>query len=195
MDMPFDPWHLWGTTATVVSNQRGAISQQLARVNYARPESWSFFFGARILTLDNTTALNPVSIAVQWDVMLGVGRSSFSTPNLLGPSALATPRTYQPFAFFAWRAIPENTLVGDILNNPRYTTQTRTQPLDDADATSFQTIDSFCAQDIQVSAVVTQSSNIVVQCTLELTAYLAPRVHVRPEWFEEKFRGSENQGS
>lgn len=199
MSFALSPWQMWGTSTIVTSHQRGGQSQQVARVNYGRPETWSFFLGARILTLDNPTALNNVSIAVQWQLVLGLGRDSFQTPTLDGPSGLAIPSTVQPFAFFCWRDIPPNTDPSAVVNNPRYTTQSRTAPLDDSDATSKFPIDWFCAQDIQCSALVTQSSNIIVSCTVELTAFFAPRSHVRPEWYADdegsRFRGQEQGGS
>lgn len=198
-DFALSPWHMWGTSAVVNSTQRGAVSQQLSKIAYGRPESWGFFLGARIVGLTNDTALNNVSIAVQWNLIVGVGRSFFQTPFLAGPGALSVPATSQPFAFMSWRNIPPSTPVDQIPYNPKFTTQSRTAPLDDGDATSAFPIQHFVAEEIQCSAVVTQSSNIIVSCQVELTALFAPLSHIRPEWFADdegqRYRGQEQGGS
>lgn len=199
MSFPLAPWQMWGTSSVVQSNQRGSVSQQLARVNYSRPETWAFFLGARIVGLNNETALNNVSIAVQWQIMIGTGRDVFQTPTLAGPSGLAIPPTVQPFAFMCWRDIPPSTPVDAIPFNPRFTTESRSAPLDDADETSVFPLKWFVAQDIQCTALVTQSSNIIVDCSVELTSFFAPLHHVRPEWFADdeaaRFRGHEQGGT
>lgn len=198
-DFALSPWQMWGTSAIVQSNQRGAVSQQLAKVSYKRPETWAFFLAARIVQLVNTTDLNPVSIAVQWNVISGVGRSFFQTPNLLGGLGFNIPALVQPFAFMCWREIPPNTDVEAIPNNPRFTTESRTNPLDDADETSVFPLKWIVSEDIQCSAIVTQSSNIIVDCSVELTSFFAPLHHVRPEWFADeeaqRFRGHEHEGT
>ena len=51
------------------------------------------------------------------------------------------------------------------------------------------------AQSIRVSAriFVNQGPNMIPTC--EISAQVAPRTHVRPEWFSEEFKGGENEGS
>ncbi len=51
------------------------------------------------------------------------------------------------------------------------------------------------AQDIQCSARLHGNFNPTLTKRLTVSAFFAPNVHIRPEWFERHFRGNENGGT
>src|SRR5438477_7647781 len=78
------PWHLWGSSelVTIDGGAPGAIpsfSQQLAQINYARPDSWRFVFQ---MILTDVGAGNPgaANFFLNWNLTLGLGRSVIRIP-------------------------------------------------------------------------------------------------------------------
>jgi len=193
---------MWGTTATaIVATPGGGLAGggttvQLAKINYARPDTWSFLLSARIVSLESSAN---VVLQASFFVMTGLGRSVFvsPTPNLAA-GFFSSPQT--PFCQFIWRAIPGATLPENIPFNPRWTTETLGSPFDDAAAAvAVQPVCRwFPAQDIQCGVVLGIESAAAAQASVEVGAYFAPRSHMRPEWFGEhgeQFRGNENGGT
>jgi hypothetical protein len=193
MGFPLAPWHMWGTTklVTVAHPSSSALqfqqSTQLAKVNYARPETWAFFFGCEILAAPDA-GLNPVNLLIDFDLILGVGRSSYQASKLPGvPGFCRFGFTY---------STPGSALVG----LQKWTTSVQSPLLDETVAAADQVrafLDTFTAQDIQCSARV---STVAVDAAdtptkVMVTSYFAPRSHIRPEWFKEEFRGEETKGT
>lgn len=189
MSFPLSPWHMWGTsqrlqlTVTNTGTGEGLFSSQLARVSYARPESWNFLFGFRIEGM----TINPVDfvIDVSFDVTVGIGRSVLQIPN---------------FEFFH---IANSGAVATTLPLLVWSTQVRSPArdqvlsavppvMDDPGVTDY-----IVAEDLQCGLRVrTQGTLGVVDC--EAFAFFSPRVHIRPEWFSaegEQFRGKETGGT
>lgn len=194
--MGYPPWLMWGTTAPVTINGPNARSGQLARINYARPETWSFFFAAELVGVNAAPAAD-VFFQVAFDIMPGVGRAAFDTQNT---QALATPPQDLTFALFQFK-LPAGTLPGGNIVTKRWTSTVRSPLLDDNDATSRFDIDHIVAQDIQCQASIVQSTGGPnVQAQFNVSAFFAPRAHVRPEWFSAapndgaRYRGGENKG-
>lgn len=209
--MRLPPWHMWGTSVAVPVRTPGgglagsASSAQLARINYRRPETWSFLLTARILDLRDTSgAPDPADtllVQVTFFVQIGVGRSVFITPQPnLAAGFFSVPQT--PFGQFIWRAIPQNVAPENIPYNPRWVTETFGSPQDDS-----QEIDTrsacrwFPAQDIQAGAIIGINAQDPWEATVEVGAYFAPRTHVRPDWYDDKqvpagrFTGDEKRGT
>jgi len=203
MGFPLAPWHMWGgtrvlvTNAAMITNPADALPAppvQLAKISYARPETWSFFFGARLIGGDTPTTGASV-LTVGFDVIVGIGRSSYSTqqPAALGGFVTA----FHQFVF----SVPIGSPPGTQPSNAKYVTQILAPIVDDTAAAAARLpIQWLPGQDIQVSArildylVGAASSPVTrVQCS----AYFAPRTHVRPEWMAEvpSFRGEEQTGS
>lgn len=195
------PWHMWGGSVEMTIDSVGLDpdhpslnAQQVVRINYKRPETWSFFFGARLLGSTPTTG--GVFIAVVFDLLLGTGRSVFQT---LQPIA-TNPFNTLGFCKLLWSLNP-----GDVpLAQPsKYTTRVNSPPLDDRDATSVQPIEWVGAQDIQVGVRMIVLPVLVPTPFVyraEAHAYFAPRTHVRPDWMQEgppemQFQGSEIGGT
>lgn len=210
---PQPPWHLWGGSETLTFRTAAPgpgvpppliASNQLAKISYRRPENWTFFFGARVIDSPiNTDPINFYYIGVRYDLVLGVGRSSFDTAN---PPIVFTaePLPYgEGFAQFIFPAEPGarasqqpkwTTVVRAPFNidnswdiDPNGADQTYQRPL----------IDSFPAQDIQCRATAYNVQNIPVSSTItvEVSAFFSPRVHARPDWFVKKFAGAETGGT
>ena len=177
---PVAPWHMWGSSQQVSLTQTvagGAPAQtmQLARVNYRRPETWSFWLAARLTGGDVNPGPGALVVEANVQVLFGVGRSIFRSED----------QGQFGFARFLW-SLPALVSPGGNLNNNKYTTRVNSVVLNDVDATSFQPIDHIVAQDIQCWATFSiLSVPVGNSVSAELTAFFAPRVHVRPDWFTE----------
>lgn len=173
--MPLDPWHMWGTSLpyNIIAGSNPGLqgTVQLAKINYARPENWRFLFVAEIkndLLITNT-------ITVQFHIIAGVGRSSslispFATILFSGPVSANT---------IIWRTqvIEPDVSAAAPPPPPTFT-------------------DHIVAQDLQCYATV--SSNAGTNILLIASAYFAPNVHIRPEWYDSdgpQFKGNENNGA
>jgi hypothetical protein len=179
------PWHLWGDTKTIVVPHSIALveeySSQLAKVSYGRPETWDFMFGARIVNLSEP--LDTGEIEVHFDVTIGVGRSHLQM------------LSFEYFMFY-WTALPAP------LNVQKYSAEVlgpnRTDiPIPPATTIPANVISEITAQDIQVQTrlIYTGGAIPVKTATVEVTAFFAPRSHIRPEWFKGEFPGGEDNGT
>jgi hypothetical protein len=165
-------------------------SRQLAKISYRRPETWSFFFGAKILSLSGTAG--PVTLEVAFEIIPGLGRTMFDTT----PPGGAVASSGRGFAFFLFSlSIPFVPVPG----SSKYTTVGRGPAQDDTLPLERPFIDWIPAQDIQCLAGARSTPSVNIQTSIEVTALFAPRSHVRPDWFREmppeKFRGAETDGT
>lgn len=191
---PLAPWHMWGSTVRVstsvdiASGTKGA-NQQLLRVNYKRPETWSFFFGAKLLTANSVGPTMQVIVLI--DLIVGVGRTNFIT------SQQGNQLIMPAFRRFEW-TVAAGVAPATVETNVKYATQGSGPPVNDTDATSVPTIEWIPAEDIQVQIRQFQTGTAGSSATSEVTGWVAPRTHVRPDWFVEKgeqFRGKEIGGT
>jgi hypothetical protein len=203
---PVAPWHMWGNTIRVslplvappAPRTIGSVENvQVAKVEYRRPETWSFFLAGRIIN-GVTSDVDRILIA-QLNLYLGVGRSIFLAKGLLPSAGVGQ----QAFATFRWD-IPAGTVPTETTNASRWTTSVTSPALDDSVATSTHDITWFPSENIQVDAsaqlTVANGSLLDNSIDIELTAYFAPRTHVRPDWFSDddsvpQFPGGEVKGS
>lgn len=187
---PISPWHMWGTSQrvqlvgelTAVSNQP-AKNSQLARVNFRRPETWSFFLSASISATPAASVSSDLDVS--FGIIIGVGRSNVYVPKFVS------------FHF----VVPANAAVPP----PPYEAQkwamsATSPPFDDSSPTVLATGLQFPAQDIQCYANSSYSgtgaSGLIADVTL--SAFFAPATHVRPDWFNEEglqFLGGETGGT
>lgn len=191
--MSLEPWHLWGTTINVELSADGAPSiagQQLARISYKRPETWSFFLAAELLSVSGAPAAD-CRFQVSIDILPGVGRATFDTKN---GAPLFTPPQDLTFCLFNFKLPAGSLPVGNIVTK-RWTTSVRSPLLDDDDPTSRMPIDRIVADNLQVQASITQSTGGPnIGALFALTAFFAPVVHVRPDWVHGQFNGGEIGG-
>lgn len=201
MSDPMPPWHMWGTTvriASIAGSQNSFVSQQVARVNYRRPETWSFFIGAKIVGGQSAATGGIVRIRVNF--LFGVGRSvvdSKQNPD----SILSVGATRDAFALFTWDLSTLGTASPARIHYAnKYTTSVATPPMIDLEEDSRKIIEWIPAQDIQVEAELNHAKvdpedTVIV----EVATYFAPRTHHRPEWhsptLSERFPGAEKGGT
>lgn len=172
------PWHMWGATvqlsaAAVGLTDRNIRSPQVARVNYHRPDTWRFWLGARLTGGNQNLSGITLVASIVIDLIVGVGRSSMDTTED-GNAVGATRIGFAQFNF----AVPNTIIPGQQANNNKYVTSVLSVPMDDLVATSTQLIDHVVAQDIQATARMTYPG----EATGQATCYLAPNVHLRPDW-------------
>lgn len=198
------PWHMWGSsqTLTIVNNGGTRLQSQdvqLAKINYKRPETWRFFFAARIVGADAAVP-GPVAldIAVFYSVTLGVGRDVWRSPTMA--DFLAIQQFFVEFRYI----VPVGVVPGFSNYNWKYTDKGVTPPLDDSNPlTSVHEIDTIVSEDIQcqASVVILQPNHMAPGSTMqvEVAAFFAPNVHVRPDWMgddpERAFMGNETGGT
>lgn len=182
-----DPWRMWGNTQTFdVLQTTTAVPSifggQLVKVAYGRPETWSFFFAARLIETLNV-ADSGVAV-VNFDVTQGVGRSHITIKN------------FESFRF-EWPGDPPSPFPS---GKTKYSTSVVAPDRDDSSTTSVPVdISELVAQDIQISVGIFTGGldyfNNVLK--IEVSAFIAPKAHIRPEWFKRigEFRGNEDNGS
>lgn len=176
-----EPWHQWGSSQTAimlglggVSAPQGVPANQIVQVEYKYPVTWSFNIACRVSYQDpaGAPALNAVFVDLfcQW----GVGRSNFRM---------------DPFARFGFSAVQMQSAI----LSQRVADSVQLEPLDPF--TSFDPpapfqpapniLRTLSAQSIQMGAVLYSTGAQTAGSTIvaEVTAYVAPMTHVRPEWF------------
>lgn len=180
------PWHMWGTTQVGLMTGVALVSSdvqlpQFVRVDYKRPETWTFLFWVQ---LQGATADVPVAVNFDFNVILGVGRSS----------AIIEPFKRVQFP------IAETTAANINAVHPfRFGTRVEVPLLDPAD-TVANLVEYFPAQDITIAGRATSTGSIGAgnELRFEMGAFVAPRSHVRPDWFEGdpsvQFLGAETGG-
>lgn len=184
------PWHMWGNTQTLRATQTagsGLASPpspgQMVRIGYKRPESWHWVLSATILEAPEAAlAGSDVQIDVLWNLTIGIGRA-----------AMVLPR-WEAFRWFwnnpnpapigpAFRLITTSS-VGNRLQDFSGVTHT----------TGLSTVDQLVAQDVQLDAqVILTTSGNGFSCVVECSALWSPKTHIRPEWYEHRFPGGEEQ--
>lgn len=180
---------MWGNTQVLqVPNNIGTVpmpvSGQLARVNYARPETWHWVFATRLLS----GSLPPIPAAfvqvdVYYDITIGIGRS------------MVILEGFERHSFY-WNfplPVPVNQLI--------YSTQVDgPRKVNDAGSALVTAppnpVNQISAQDIQCTcrALCTTSGAALEFATVEVSAHFAPKTHLRPEWHKEEFPGAEDGG-
>jgi hypothetical protein len=193
---------MWGTSqalAPIVQGPGGTVqnaSQQLAKIQYRRPDTWRFMFG---LVLDNVPNAGggTVTVTANIDLIVGIGRSVIRIPAERGPNSVA-PGFAQFITSYTGTQGNGRTL---------WTTATRT-PILNVDPLDIHRplIDMFPAEEIQVSARVYAfggGGNPAIGQPIHVTvhAYLAPISHVRPDWYsdeegdDDRYKGQEQGGT
>ena len=191
------PWHMWGDTQIVEMKSTTTNAQrqttQIARIRYARPETWRWLWGVDLLdgTFAESTQTSTLQVIMQ--VTTGIGRTQMTIE--LGR-----------FTFF-WAGV--GVPVWDPFTNrfgKKWANNNNCPPASDSAPSVVQNMNSFVGQDIQVNVVSLFTSigdgggisGNIVRCAV--TALFAPNVHVRPEWHVRdgdtaQFAGGEHRGS
>lgn len=180
------PWLMWGGSQSfnMQCTSPGMLLQesaQLSQVRYGRPTTWRFFFAATVLGGHTT---NPAPVIVLFNLSMGLGRSTVTIP-----------------AFERYRF---DVGIGNVANQAKFSTSVNGPARDDSlpvppDPTSGPFLENAVgllpAENIQIQAqVLYQASVVGDNIQIEVHSYVAPEVHVRPEWHEGEFPGDENKG-
>lgn len=193
------PWHLWGTSEVVDLPVVGGglpapvTGEQLARVNYKRPETWAFFLFARLVGSTPTVATNPIIVTVNIDVSFGIGRSVFQTEgNIPVGSDLASASSFQQFRFQIGTGSP--------ITGAKYATVGRTPVLDDVAGGAGGVVEKLVFESCQCSFRAIASGVGAQRVQVRVGAFFAPLNHVRPDWFTigsamRAFLGGETGGT
>jgi hypothetical protein len=162
------PWHMWGNQLPVDLVATGVpadvISTQVVNINYGRPETWSWIMWAQVVSDSNPGATGVVQ--VRFNLTAGVGR---------------TRLTMNDFVKFVWTPT---------LPNPTITwTTTTTDP-------ESRILSDLPAQDIILNAncIITGGAAPGTKVSLYVGAMFSPKSHIRPEWYEGRFPGGEDEG-
>lgn len=188
------PWLIWGSDqkmrviANGVTGTTRTTSPQLALIDYARPETWSFFLAMRMESF-GPPELGPgqsFTLDAYFNTTIGLAR---------------TARTF-PLAVLSYVFSFDLNSAGKSPENLIWTTRTRTRfrlPADQSILvpTDWVEIDSFPAQSINCAVEVRASTTSpgIIPIDLTVTAIFAPKSHIRPEWFKDGlYPGGENNG-
>ncbi len=175
------PWLMWASTQNIsFANLVAPVSQplssgaQISRIDYGRPDTWSFFFTAQLIDVQKIG--NPGGVLdLYFNLTLGLGRTSVNLPQ---------------FEHFQWDTTAD---AGKLIYSSEVTAPKRL--ITDA---RDNIVTEFAAQSINVNALATLAISgvgTISLATVAVNAYFAPRTHVRPEWFKDgTFRGDENGG-
>jgi hypothetical protein len=176
---------MWGGLANVQASTLTpafgySTTQQLCRVEYHRPESWRFMFFARLLASENHS---PAIFQVDFNIIPGVGRGSLN---------------FKPFERYRFK-LPIGSL-DPTVNYEKWSTSVigpvRDETLPDPpDVPQPNVVDSFVAQDVQVSFTATVILTVPGDTLqAEVGCLLAPWHHARPDWQMRNFAGEELGG-
>jgi hypothetical protein len=201
---------MWGNTVRLESEASPdpdvvatPISKQLIKVDYRRPDTWSFFIGAG-LTGGSIVAGTGLSVVLQVDLIVGVGRSVFLTQQRGqgDPNDAVDVSNRVAFVEFQW-TVPVGAIPGSQGQNWKYVTDVQSPDVQDAlGVASARSISWIAAQSIQAQCTFLKLATAAGQSvTAECSAFFAPRSHVRPDWYRvdegagAQFRGNEVGGT
>lgn len=177
--MGIAPWLMWGSAQSQTfsidagNTGLGNAGGQIARVDYARPETWSFFLAANVTDFQYFGGGVP-RLTIFYDLTIGLGRSTIAIP---------------AFETYFWDLPAE---VGVL----RYSTEVTAPPRNNADTTQ-NLIREIATQTLNLGyrAQMFVPAGQPATASIEVHGYFAPKNHIRPEWFKDgKFTGGEDTG-
>jgi len=200
------PWLLWGNTQKVNVPPNVGFQKNLntlVRVSYSRPETWHLLLAARLISaVDGNPAADVSSAGAEFTIYTGLGRAMITFPVVTlgwnwgldqsdGPSAPVqlprwTNQLYNDTGQGDSQSLFYDPTTGDLIYRVE---------------TSVGT-DKFVGQDITIVANTYFNTTVVGagDAVLEVSAQVAPSVHVRPDWSRldvseaEQFTGGETGG-
>ena len=188
-----DPWKLWGNTQvrTIAPGSPLRLAPDvntMCQSRYKRPETWHWLFAARIAGGGSpTVGVQQATATINFQLILGIGRSLVKLPFFEGLN----------FSWTGGNPVPPSTIV-------LYTTQTyqaRTFPIV-LPLGSEGVINQVVAESITVVAEANYITDVpaAVPLQVEISALIAPKVHIRPDWYinalgeDRQFTGAETEG-
>lgn len=193
------PWHMWGNSqlVTLVGGAFGsgtANTVQLIKTAYKRPETWHWLLVGKILTGPEVVNPQIAGIQIDFDLIVGIGRSVVQMPSVESFSwawdDTSGPATARANPIWSSSFVARNRVL-------------RFGPSFPAVTAVPNIIEEIVAQDIQLNVRGIDIGNFVGNnITVEVSAYFSPKTHVRPDWFnnfdgvppEKVFTGAETEG-
>ena len=175
------PWLTWGNTqilSVVGIPLAASISPyvQLVNLRYGRPETWRFFFAAKLLS---TSDGNPpvVTPTIEFQVTIGNGFTTF------------TADFFQTFEFEIGAQLGDVRMCTSVQQHNANTFFTSPGPK------APNLIELIPAQDLYIAARLVTEGSIGdgIRLDMSATAMVAPNVHVRPGWHLDIFAGGEER--
>lgn len=173
---------MWGNDQNVHAlfgaAETGPVFNQLMKVSYGRPETWSFLLGMQVTGMQGTDFTGSI-INVRYNLSVGVGRAVLQIPDWVVLTAEGDAR-------------------GIVLWTTSASNRTQYQVSGPGVFTTTATLDTIVAENIQLYAAVDFGGGGTADfADVNVQAHFAPRTHVRPEWFDEEptFSGNENKGT
>jgi hypothetical protein len=179
------PWLMWGSTQLLEINVPNTTTappsnliatKQTTSLQYGRPDTFEFFFAARVLQA-NGTALN-ATFDVAFDVTFGLGRSTVTLIN---------------FELYTFTTFPL-TVSGGVGSAMIYSNSVTGPPRSVTDLPLSNQIDHLSAQELYCSPRLQlrniAAANTPLDLIVEVTSYFSPRTHVRPDWYGPQALGS-----
>lgn len=202
------PWHMWGNSQTLPPLKPAGETAlenlpfevgQLTKVAYKRPESWHWLLGARFVSAPISSEIVPfpsstiLIVRLDFEVIAGHGRSQFAMPT---------------FEHFEWRWVNTRPI-----NVPMWSASALSPNLvhvadgvEDPGSVR-RPFDTLVAEDIQCRCRATWEVGAFQPppqgfppMLLEVSAFFAPKTHVRPDWLQvdvpesAQFPGEELRG-
>jgi hypothetical protein len=180
------PWIMWGSDQQIAfSGNAGGItsnaSAQLSRVDFGRPDTFSFFLSALVTAANAPNGdTGNATLSVDYDLTIGLGRS------------VVQIRSFEHYeivlGFVAGLWDGSQQLV--------YSTEV-VAPKRTAASTDQNIIRELPTQSVNIAARCTLATAFDVELgSVTCSAYFCPRTHLRPEWFKGgNFKGGEDNGA
>lgn len=172
------PWHMWGNAqrfelTLLAGLQTSEVARgQMLKIEYGRPETWHWLFTCKFIEGDAAGVGEQLQLTVIWELTVGIGRTVQVNP-----------------AFDNFNRTWTNAAMPLPLIWTTETIQADPQRVGIA-APPFNFIREIVAQDIQLNARIALLATPPVatprRVVVELGAQMAPKTHVRPDWFQPR---------
>jgi hypothetical protein len=171
------PWHMWGSSESIKISTTGpsafnVFEKQLARVDYGRPDTWTFALSASIGSITGDPVL---TAEFDFKIVIGLGRST---------AVLVVPRVL----IVGNPALGSRTWFCTQFLSPKFELFPTPETYD-----SF--VRDFPAQSINCSVSMFLNAAVASTCDVTASAMFSPKNHIRPEWYQGKFPGNEQAGT
>lgn len=193
------PWQQWGNTQAISAPPNTFtdpnVSEQkitLCRVGYGRPDTWRFLLAAKLISAPATAIGEQASVALWFELMTGIGRSSVIIPFWASlPGWQWNFGAAVPVNVLDWTNWTSGSNQGRVLTDPFNTVSDEVPPVTTAfpQISSSFTIptDTVIGQDMTLVAhvnFVTDIVGVTQPAVVEVSGYFSPNTHVRPDWMQ-----------
>jgi hypothetical protein len=162
------PWSMWGSTKQILCTSTGASaslgqSNQIAFVDYHRPETWNFLLAVHV---DDVAVAPAVVTRIEFELTTGVGRSQITIPR---------------FGLFQIAVV-------DLVAGNQFQITSTELPSERASRVSPNVIERIVGQQISLQArCFFEGGATGPSVALSVSGFFAPQPHIRPDWYNKQF--------